>query len=265
METLQKFLVDDAQAIVITVHGSGEHIGRHKHVAEWLNKNQISMIGGDLPGLGRSKEIRGHIENFNDYLAKVDEWLRYTKGKWPNKPIFLFGHSMGGLIVLRYLEELKDKKFLNGAVVTSPSIKIGIEIPKWQLTVAKTLEKIWPTFRLSSGIKAHQVSRDPEVVERYEKDPLVYSKVSIRWFFEFQRAIADVWDKIDKLKGIKLLFMQAGKDLLVDPLAASDYVAKADNGDIEFHFISDLYHEILNEPEKETYLKLMSDWILDKV
>ncbi|WP_339062200.1 serine aminopeptidase domain-containing protein [Tepidibacillus marianensis] len=70
METLQKFFVGSPKAIVLTIHGAGEHIGRYNYVAEWLNKEQISMIGGDLPGLGTSKEKRGHIDHFDDYLKK---------------------------------------------------------------------------------------------------------------------------------------------------------------------------------------------------
>lgn len=265
MKTLQTFLVDEPKAIVLTIHGSGEHIGRYRHVAEWLNRQQISMVGGDLPGLGTSTEKRGHIENFNDYLHKVEEWLDFAKENWPDKPIFILGHSLGGLIVLRFLEELKDKSRLSGAIVSSPAVSIGIEVPKWQITLAKMLEKISPTFGMKSGIQPEQVSRDQLVVKRYAEDPLVYSKVSIRWFFEFQAAIEKVWQKINNLRGIDLLYLQAGADQLVKPAKAEEFVAMAENKQIEFHLIPNLYHEIFNEPEKEIYLKLMSDWILNKI
>ncbi len=262
METLKEYLVANQKAIVLTIHGSGEHIGRYAHVAEWLNQKQISMIGGDLPGLGTSKEIRGHIHQFSDYLEKVKEWLSYMKQKWPNTPRFIFGHSLGGLIVLRYLEELKDKKWIEGAIVSSPAVSIGIDVPKWQLVTAKALEKLWPTFRLKSGITANQVSRDKQVVEKYASDPLVYSKVSIRWFFEFQKAIETVWERKDRLQNINLLYLQAGADQLVDPLEATKFTEEVHSDQLEYHLIPDLYHEIFNEPEKEQYLTLFSNWIL---
>lgn len=267
METLKEYMIHDAKAIVLVIHGSGEHIGRYQHVAEWLNKQSISMVGGDLPGLGRAKGKRGHVEDFEDYLLKVDEWIEHIKNNWPDLPIFLFGHSMGGLITLRYLEELKDKNLLKGVIVTSPAIKIGVTILRWQLITAKALEKIWPTFKLKSGIKSHQVSRDPGIVKQYEKDPLVYGKVSIRWFFEFQKAIEEAWEKTNKISelGIPLLFMQAGADQLVDPNAAIDFTERLDKNQVTFQLIPDLYHEILNEPEKEIYLKMISNWILEKI
>ncbi len=266
METIQNFTVQDAKAIVLVIHGSGEHIGRYKHLAEWLNNYKISMVGGDLPGLGRSKEKRGHIDDFNDYLEKVDEWLTDIKARYANLPIFLFGHSMGGLIVLRYLEEIKDKGTLKGAIITSPGISIGVDIPKWQLITAGLLKKIWPTFRLKSGIMPHQVSRSPEIVNQYDKDPLNYEKVSISWFYEFQKAIDEVWEKVDRINTLKLpmLFLQAGADQLVKPQAAREFVEKLNSDQVEYHHIPNLYHEIINEPEKEIYLQMISEWIIKK-
>jgi len=222
LETIQTFHVDHAKAIVLVIHGSGEHIGRYRHLAEWLNERQIAMVGGDLPGLGRSKEKKGHIDDFNDYLIKVDEWLRFIRENWPSIPVFLFGHSMGGLIVLRYLEELTDIGRIKGAIVTSPGISIAVEIPKWQLVTARLLKKIWPSFRMKSGIQPYQVSRSPEIVNQYDKDPLNYNKVSISWFFEFTKAMEEVWGKTDRISRLNLpvLFLQAGEDQLVDPKAA---------------------------------------------
>ena len=261
METFQTYLVDEAKAIVLTVHGSGEHIGRYLHVAKRLNSKGFSMVGGDLPGLGTSKKIRGHIERFDDYLHKVEEWYSYTRKQWPNLPIFILGHSLGGLIVLRYLQEKQDVSEIAGAIVSSPAVSIGVEVPKWQLATAKVLEKLWPTFRMKSGIQANQVSRDPVVVANYGKDPLTFSKVSIRWFFEFNRAIEEVWEKADRLKQIKLLYLQAGADQLVNPKEADQFSEKISNEKLTYHHIPNLYHEILNEPEKEEYLELMTDWM----
>ncbi|OEF97894.1 hypothetical protein BHF71_10945 [Vulcanibacillus modesticaldus] len=260
-------MVDDGKAIVVAVHGSGEHLGRYKHIAKWLNDSQISMIGGDLPGLGRAKGKRGHIDDFNDYLREVDKWIKFAKENWPDLPIFLYGHSMGGLIVLRYIETLEDKDLLNGVIVTSPAIKIGVTIPKWQLVIASLLEKIWPTFRMKSGIKPDQVSRDPNVVEQYTKDPLVYGKVSIGWFFEFVKAIEEVWKNVDKINNLNfpILYLQAGADQLVDPKAADQFVELLHKEKVTYRNIPNLYHEIFNEPEKEEYLKIMTEWILKTI
>jgi len=261
MNTMEKYIVDNAKAIVLIIHGSGEHFGRYKHVVKWLNENGISVIGGDLPGLGKAPGIRGHIDSFDDYLYKVDEWFNAMKADFPNTPKFIFGHSLGGLIVIRYLEKMANKKELTGAILSSPAVSIGIDVPGWQLTTANFLRRLWPTFRLKSGITASQVSRDPLVVKQYASDPLVYSKVSINWFFEFQDAIASAWKEQEKLKDIDLLYLQAGADLLVNPEQASKFAEQVHSEQLTFHLIPELYHEIFNEPEKETYLKLMTNWI----
>jgi len=267
MQTMQTFLADNAKAVVLIVHGSGEHIGRYQHVAKWLNQHNITVVGGDLPGLGTSTEKRGHIANFNDYLTKVDEWLANIQETWNNLPIFILGHSLGGLIVLRYLEGLGDSSQLTGAIVTSPAIEIRVKIPKWQLATAKVLTRIWPTLRLKSGVQAIHVSRDPIIVEKYRKDPLNYGKVSLSWFIEFQKAMQLVWEESERIKqlNIPLLYLQAGGDLIVNPEAAERLINRINSEEITFQKIPELYHEILNEPEKEIYLELMTDWIAGKI
>jgi len=263
METLQKFLVDSPKAIVLTIHGAGEHIGRYTHVAKWLNQNQISMIGGDLPGLGTSKERRGHIDSFDDYLKKVDQWLIHVQNEYPTIPILLFGHSMGGLIVLRYLQEYGNRHSLIGVILTSPAIRLGMKVPDWQLNLAQFLAKIWPTFKMKSGIKAEDLTHDMDIVKENRTDPLVFGKVTIQWFFEFQRAMEEVWNKKDQIASLQLpiLYMQAGKDALVEPEASKEYINGLDQKRIQFYFLPGLYHEVFNEIGKEEYMGMMTQWI----
>ncbi len=267
METLQQFEGLESKVIVLVVHGAGEHIGRYQHIADWFNQHQYIMVGGDLPGLGKSKEKRGHIEYFDDYLKKVNQWLEYVKQKWPELPIFLLGHSMGGLIVLRFIQELKEKEQqIKGIILTSPALSMKLEVPQWQIQVANFLHNFWPSFTMKNNIQPYQVSRDPKIIEQYGEDPLVYNKVSIRWFFQFKEAMKQVWSQRDQInkQGLPILFLQAGEDLLVLPEKATDFVSKINSELIEYHIIPELYHEILNEPEKEIYLELITNWIEKK-
>ncbi len=267
MENIKEYLIEDPKAVVLTIHGLGEHFGRYKHVGEWLNKNKIIMVGSDLPGFGTSTEMLGHIDNFNEYLIKVDDWVKYINNKWPNLPIFLFGHSLGGLIVLRYLEELDINNSLKGVIVTSPSISVKLKVPEWQIFLAKGLKKIYPTLRLNSGIKSEHVSRSPEIVEKYGTDPLNYGKVSAGLYYEFQTAIRIAWEKVDRINKTKIpiLFLQAGDDQLVDANKADEFVKYINKEQITYLNIPGLYHEIINEPEKEIYLKMITEWILGKL
>lgn len=267
MENIREYLINDPKAIVLTIHGLGEHFGRYEHVGEWLNQNKIVMVGSDLPGFGVSTERRGHIDDFNEYLTKVDEWLKYINNKWPNLPVFLFGHSLGGLIVLRYIEERDVSNSLKGVIVTSPSISVKLKVPEWQIILAKGLKKIYPTLSFNSGIKSEHVSRSKDIVEKYGTDSLNYGKVSAGLYYEFQTAIKIVWEKIERINETKIpiLFLQAGDDQLVDANKADEFVKNINKEQITYLNIPGLYHEVFNEPEKEKYLKMLSEWILERL
>ncbi len=267
MASFIEHIVDNPKAVVLTIHGLGEHFGRYKHVGEWLNSQQINMVGGDLPGFGTSKEPLGHIDSFNDYLNQVGKWVTYTKDKWPELPIILFGHSLGGLIALRYLEKRETAGILTGVAVTSPSISVKLETSGGLLFLANILRKFAPKIKFPSGIKAEDVSRHPEIRETYSTDPLNYGKVSAGLFYEMQLAINEAWEDVEEINraGIPLLFLQAGNDQLVDADQADEFAKLVDRELINYINIPSLYHEIFNEPERDIYLKLFSDWILERV
>lgn len=267
MARVIEYIVDNPKAVVVTVHGLGEHFGRYQHVGEWLNSQQINMIGGDLPGFGTSTLLRGHIDSFNDYLNQVDQWLSYAKIKWTEVPLILYGHSLGGLIVIRYLQKRNVASVLAGVAVTSPSLSVKLELSSGLLFVAGVLQKIAPKIKFSSGIKPEAVSRHPQIRATYGTDPLNYGKVSAGLFSEMQLAMKEAWEdvaEIDRI-GIPMLFLQAGDDQLVDPDKADEFVKLIINERFTYINIPSLYHEVFNEPERDIYLKLFSDWILDTI
>lgn len=267
MAKIIEYVIDKPRAIVLTVHGLGEHIGRYKHVGEWLNSQQIIMVGGDLPGFGTSKPPLGHIDSFEDYLDQVDRWLEYAHEQWPGVSVFLFGHSLGGLIALRYLEKRNMAEQLSGVAVTSPSLSVKLELPGWQLWLAGILRKIAPMVKLDSGIQPEHVSRHPDIIKEYGVDPLNYGKVSAGLFYEFQTAMKSAWTDVDAINqaGLPVLFLQAGEDQLVNPDQADEFVKLVNRELITYINIPSLYHEVFNEPERDVYLKLFSDWILERV
>lgn len=267
MARIIEYYVDNPKAVVLTIHGLGEHFGRYQHVGEWLNSQQIIMVGGDLPGFGTSKQLSGHIDSFDDYLNQVEEWINYTRDKWPNIPLVLFGHSLGGLIALRYLQKRESVGVLSAVAVTSPSISVKLEVKGGLLFITNILRKIAPKIRFNSGIKSEDVSRHPEIREKYGTDPLNHGKVSAGLYYETQLAIKEVWEDVDEINHarIPLLFLQAGSDQLVDADKADEFAKLIDRELINYINIPSLYHEVFNEPERDIYLKLFSDWILEIV
>ncbi|KEO82023.1 alpha/beta hydrolase [Tumebacillus flagellatus] len=248
---------------VVLVHGAGEHSGRYGHVIEALQKHGISVITGDLPGHGRSGGISGHVDSFDEYLDSVEKWMRLAEEQsGESGHVLIIGHSMGGLVTTRYLQERgTNHPNLIGAVLSSPCLKLALEVPPWKKSLAGVLNSLAPRLRMASGIKPSDVSRHPGVVSEYGSDPLMGRKVSVRWFQELGHAMESAVAKAGQIT-IPLLVMQAGQDRLVDAAVAPVFYNKLPAHPLhQFVPYHNLYHELFNEPEREEVLDTTLSWI----
>lgn len=255
------WMADEPMATVVLVHGTGEHHGRYEHVAQYLTQRGISVESGDLPGWGRSPGLKGHVVQFDDYVAAVAEWVEAAKRK-AEGPVFLLGHSLGGLIVTRYIEQYAGRHGLDGLILSSPCLQLKLEISQWKRGLAEMLNRVWPTLRLANNIAPYHVSRDPVVQATYIKDPLNFPKVSIRWFTELLNAMDQAWQEQQRID-LPLLTVQAGDDYIIDADGVEQFVAGLSVADKEFERFTGLYHEVMNEPERDIVLSRIGDW-LDK-
>lgn len=248
---------------VVLVHGAGEHSGRYEHVIEALTAHGMSVVTGDLPGHGRSGGLSGHVESFDDYLEAVEVWMRRAEEiSGADGHVMLVGHSMGGLVTTRYLETRGDQHpALIGAVLSSPCLKLAIEVPAWKKSLSNLLNSLAPRLRMASGIKSTDVSRHPEVIEQYGSDPLMGRKVSVRWYQELNGAMELAVAQASRIR-VPLLVMQAGQDRLVDasvaPVFYNRLTAKELNKFVPYH---NLYHELFNEPERDEVLATTLEWV----
>lgn len=241
------------------VHGMGEHCGRYEHVAKFLNERGVAVYSGDLPGYGRTPGRRGDVASFGEITEAVFNGWKRMCAETPSIPHFLLGHSMGGLTVLHLLLTHGEEVKPDGVILSSPALKTKVAIPRWKERLAKVLTPILPTLTLPSGISSTDVSRDPQVVEGYGKDPYVHSLISLRMYGEFTRTMADVFANAEKLpSGFPFLVMQAGADLLVDPATTKAFAGRIpSHPGHRYKEWPQLYHEILNEPEKEEVMEEM--------
>ncbi|AMA73903.1 lysophospholipase [Aneurinibacillus thermoaerophilus] len=249
--------VEEERGSVVIIHGAGEYFGRYHWVAEKLNEAGYSVFGGDLPGLGRSEGRRGHIDTFDEYLAAVDDWLAAAHDR--KRPVFLLGHSMGGLIVVRYVEDRRPD--VDGLVLSSPCLGIARKIPPVLERFASLLNKVAPGVRLSTGIKAEAISRDEAVTMKYVNDPFITMKVSVRWYKELKKAVRLAHEEIDAYPNIPTLVMQAGADQIVRPSATREWVRKLPVDAKKYIEWPECYHEIFNEPEREEVVAAMLEWM----
>lgn len=249
--------IDAPSAVIALVHGMGEHSGRYRKFAEFFTERGFAVMAFDQRGHGKSEGKKGHITHYNQLLEGVDELLERVRIRFPNIPVILWGHSMGGNVVLNYI--LKKPTGIKAVVATSPWIRLAFNPPVLQLRLARIMRNLYPGFTQRSGLKTKFLSRDAAVVQAYEKDKLVHDKISASFFVNVFNAGYYLLQHANNLK-IPTLLMHAGEDKITSADASKDFAEKASLL-TELKIWEGLYHEIHNEPENEQVLTYAVNWI----
>ncbi|MDA8020932.1 MAG: alpha/beta hydrolase [Thermoanaerobaculia bacterium] len=250
----------EARAVFLIVHGLAEHSGRYVELVTHCRAAGIACYGLDLRGHGRSDGLRVHVESFDEYHRDLGAVRDIVVRRHPDLPLFLVGHSMGGVVVLRQI--LIDSSGLAGAIVSSPALAAhpGVR-PAWPIRLlAKLLARVAPRFQVSSGLPARFVSRDPKVVAEYQADPLVTSTASSGWYHAMLDAQREVQSRAADLT-IPILVMQSGDDRLADPSATEEFVRSTSPRLVTYHRWTGLYHEMFHEPEKDDVFAFTEEWL----
>ncbi len=237
-----------AYGVIVIVHGAMEHSGRYKWLVDrWLSEGYHVIIG-DLPGQGlTSRANRGHINSFDEYIEEVDSWVNeaYTFGL----PVFMLGHSMGGLIIINMLQ-MKEHN-LAGVILSSPCFGTLVHPPKYLETMSRVLNLVYPTYKKPSGLTVQMATRNPEVIEFDLNDSLYVTSVSVRWYRELVKAMKEAFDFYEDFPDIPVLVMQAGDDKIVDKAMVREWFNYFPASEKHYKEWPKLYHEIFNEPERE--------------
>jgi lysophospholipase len=251
---------ENPRAVVALVHGLGEFCMRYDWVATQFVENGYAVISRDLPGHGPHAQPRGHINNFHEFLDAVDGLLTNAQTKYPGKPIILFGHSMGGLIIVRYTQTRRLPDAVKAVVLSSPSLQTSIPVSPTTIKFARVLARVWPTFQQSSRIAPEAVSRSAEIRDFYRSNKDILHKLSIKFLLEFLDAMdASVADSTRA--NVPVLTMQAGQDKLVSIDATTKFHETLSSPDKTFKLYPPCHHELLNEPEREEILSDILAWL----
>jgi acylglycerol lipase len=254
----QSWQVDAEQkGVICLIHGLGEHSGRYANWGNLLNKAGYDLLTCDLRGHGKSEGKRGHVSSFDDYLNDTDLLLKEAEGRCSGVPCFLYGHSLGGIIVAYYV--LRKKPKLQGVIVTALSNKTSLQEQKIKVLLSKILGALIPKMTLSSGLIPATISRDPEVVTRYINDPLVHHQVTVGWGKGALYAISWI-DQHASEWTLPVLFMHGEKDVLGIADGSREFASKI-KGDCTLKIWPDLFHEIHNEPEKGQVFEYLQNWL----
>ncbi|USK69582.1 alpha/beta hydrolase [Peribacillus asahii] len=237
-----------AKAVIVIIHGSMEHHGRYKWLVQMWRSAGYHVVMGDLPGQGTTTRAnRGHINSFDEYLDEVKIWIEAAYEY--SLPVFLLGHSKGGLIVIRLLQE--EEWDIAGIILSSPCLGLKRQPPKMLNTLSYALNLVYPTYKVDSGLSPELVTRNKEVQETDKNDSLYVTKISVRWYRELVQAIKDAFEEIPELQDVPLLVMQGGEDLVVDKKMVREWFNYNLLSEKQFKEWPNLYHEIFNEPERE--------------
>ncbi|HSG28887.1 MAG TPA: lysophospholipase [Candidatus Krumholzibacterium sp.] len=245
----------DVRAKVVLIHGLGEHGGRYGHLAGALNGRGLALIACDLRGHGRSDGRRGHFPAYSLIMDDIGMMLDHAEKAFPGLPAFLYGHSMGGNLVINYA--LRRKPALAGVIASAPLFRYAEKPPLWKRIAGEVMLRLYPRVSMSNGIPSGALSRDPDVVEAYDSDPLVHDRVTpsflnISRAGEFALANAGQWH-------LPLLLMHGDSDRVTSHEASMEFARKAGSS-VDLKIWSGFFHEIHNEPEKQEVIDLIAEW-----
>ena len=248
----------EPKAGIVLVHGLAEHSGRYANLVNHMVSRDYAVYGLDHIGHGKSGGTRVYVRCFEDYTDRLGLYMDQVRAGQPDKPIFLYGHSIGALIAAIFL--LDHPAELAGIVFSGPCVKVPANVSSITVFLAKALSRIAPKLGLSP-IDASGISRDPAEVQAYIDDPLVYrGKTTARLASELLKAMQRV---SAEAAGIThpVLIVQGGSDTVVDPDGAHMLHGLVGSADKTLKIYDGLYHEIHNEPEHPQVLGDISKWL----
>ena len=249
---------DDTSGVVLIAHGLGEHCGRYLNVVNHLVPLGYTVYGFDHIGHGKSEGAREFVKTFEDYTETLNIYLQKVKTEHPDKPVFLIGHSMGGLISCYYLLDRADD--FQGAVISGPAITVPDNITQGTIVTAKLFSKLIPKLGMLQ-LDSNDISKDPEVVQVYLDDPLVFNgKTPVRLMAEMLKAMIRVNQEMEKIS-LPLLLFHGGEDRLAPPIGSKNLFQRAGSVDKTLKVYEGLYHEVFNEPEREQVLSDLAGWL----
>ena len=243
------------------IHGLGEHIERSDELALSLTAAGWHVAGHDLRGHGRSGGPRGRIAGENTLLADLAGVIDHLRGTGRH---ILLGHSLGGLIAARFVAEsmLRNSsrwsREVDGLVLSSPALDPGIgRMRRW---LAEALSHTLPNLPLRNGLNPHWISRDPEVVQDYVKDPLVHRRVTPQ-LVRFILQAADAVQRRAPRWRTPTLLMWAGEDRCVAPAGSAQFASAVPRHLVSAREFPQMYHEIFNDPDRQLAVDQLLAWL----
>ncbi|KAI8836599.1 Alpha/Beta hydrolase protein [Chytridium lagenaria] len=255
-------------ATLVAVHGLGEHISRYDEMFSHLARSGIRVHGFDQRGFGRTGRrsgILGHNDKFERTLLDVKEAeLRVLS---PSLPHFIFGHSMGGCIVLNY--SIRYPENLKGVIASAPLVESGkkTKVSTVEYYAVRGLSMFLGTFAINNPVDPKALAKDAEVAKVYTSDPNVHPFITLQTAVDIvmngEALLSEGYKKFPKHAA--LIMTHGTEDVLTCPIASRKFYDKVEISDKEYREFDGAYHELHNDFGKEDMYKLYTDFILKRL
>ncbi|OQW86253.1 MAG: hypothetical protein BWK78_10275 [Thiotrichaceae bacterium IS1] len=214
-------------------------------------------MGLNWRGHGTATGPRGHAPSYLAIMADLDLFLIVMQQHYPSVPIFLYGHSLGGNLVINYA--LRYHPTIAGIIATAPALRPAFQPAKWKLWLANLLYHLWPSFSFPAELDLSALSHDSNIVQQYRQDPLIHGRLSARLGLDILATGEWALQHANELT-LPLLLMHGEADRITSAEASSEFAHQAGRR-CTLKLWEGLYHEIHNEPESEAILVYLVNWL----
>ncbi|KAB8130759.1 alpha/beta hydrolase [Gracilibacillus oryzae] len=247
------------KAVIIIVHGTGEHSGRYQLFSEQCVKGDIAVVAPDLRGFGQSEGVRGHINNFQEYIDDLHRLIQRVSTNFNDLPIFLFGHSLGGLVVIRYSQIYPTET--KGIILSAPALALRLKIPLIAKKAIDLSSRFIPAFSINP-MKWQSVIRKMGQLGPYipqpkalQYDPHMTAEITPKWLAELLRNGMSALTDAASFRN-PVLCVYDKRDPIVQPVIIQDFLDKLEVLDKKWLSFNDGFHHLLHP---EYYRKTIAD------
>lgn len=252
------WLPEEPVATVLLIHGYAEHSGRYEHVGSWLAARGFAVHAFDHQGHGLSSGHRCYVRRFSDLVDDAEVAIDRAQSSHPGLPLFVIGHSMGGLVTASLAAE-RDPA-VAGFVISGAALASGTALSRSRRWLLRLMRHAAPRLSFASGLDPAGLSKDPVVVRAYLDDPLVERRITTSLAAELFAAMGHIAVRGHAVER-PILALHGEDDPICSPVGSRAFAAAAPRG--RYLGLPGMRHEIFNEPERERVFESVLAWLHD--
>lgn len=240
-------------ALIVIIHGQGEHSGRYVHVGKFLADAGLLAVALDLRGHGKSQGQPGVIRHYSDLVADVIPFVRDRT----IRRCFLFGHSLGGQLVLWIAQQKLVE--VDGVVASAPWLRLAEPPAAWLVNFARIVNRCAPSYRFPTGIGDEKISQDQAHLDSLEDLDLLHHFITVRMYFEAEKAGASLL--ASPAIQVPILLTHGDEDRVTSLQATRDFFQRLKAPSKTLRIYPGFRHELHNETERARVLSDYVRWI----